>query len=167
MGVPQVREVRRALGRLATTRRGFIGKSEGQHGKSEVLRSWWRWKQLGGGARGPGVTSRELAEIEEKAWKWRMEMETRAPGAGEDELMLLPAGRCLHLDRLPVGLELARKRQLEELMAEEEDEDDEEPQVWGLYEVADPRTFYACPLLEADLVKSHLPKVYLDAIEAL
>ena len=58
----------------------------------------------------------------------------------------------------------SRSTQLEEML--DEDDDGEEPQVWGLYEVRDP-SFFSCPLLEADLVKSHLPRVYLDAIESL
>ncbi|KAL8284122.1 hypothetical protein RQP46_004871 [Phenoliferia psychrophenolica] len=169
MGVPQVRELRRALGRLATTRRGFLKeKAEGEHGKSEVLRSWWKWKSLGGGTRGDGEKSAEIVEIEEKAWRWRSEMDGKREEQSPDPSMLVPAGRSLHLDRLPAKLEAARKRRMEELEDDEgEEEEEEETQVWGLYQVVEPGSFYSCPHLDAELVKSHLPKEYLDSIEAL
>ena len=169
MGVPQVREVRRALGRLATKRRGiFKERAEGEHGKSEVLRSWWKWKSEGGGTRGAGEKSAVVERIEDKAWKWRCEMDGERAD-GPDPSMLVPAGRNLHLDRLPAKIEAARKKRLEELADEDDDDedDDETPVVWGLYEVKQPGTFYACPHLDAELVKSHLPKEYLDSIEAL
>ncbi|KAK4702525.1 hypothetical protein P7C70_g3697, partial [Phenoliferia sp. Uapishka_3] len=166
MGIPQVREVRRTLGRLASSRRGiFSGDGQGRHGWSEVLRTWWEWKSLGGGVRGAEIGKREEVErIEEKAWRWRTEMDGEL-GRAVDQTMLVPAGRSLHLDRLPAELEKKRKKDLEEEADEEEEA--ETVQVWGLYEVAEPGSFYSCPILDAELVKSHLPKEYLDAIDAL
>ncbi|SCV70480.1 BQ2448_1874 [Microbotryum intermedium] len=226
MGIPQVRELRKVLGRLAKNRRkwlklqpsaveaqgrsksdpkGLSGTKRRPHGKSEILTAWWRWKKLQGGIRqidleatkeGPQaaqLTRAELEErnkIEEKAWRWRCEMDgieddDDAHPEGKDQKTLstrmIPCGKAYHIDRLPIEMERKRKHdtlaererikrqrdQDAEEEEQEEQEDDEEPQLWGLYEVAAPDAFYACPHLEADLVKSHLPKEYLDAVNSL
>ncbi|KAI5481870.1 protein of lipase, class 3 family [Pseudohyphozyma bogoriensis] len=169
LGVPQVREVRRALGRLAQHRRKFLKRrKKGEHGKSEVLSSWWRWKQLGGAEVEEGSQSEEHAMIEEKAWSWRKEMDgLLADGhvsSSTERLLMVPAGKNYHLDRLPRPLEKTRKAELEKI---EWEDDEDEPLVVGLYEVRDPTAFFSLPLLEADLVKSHLPKEYLDNLESL
>lgn len=52
------------------------------------------------------------------------------------------------------------------MIAEGDDEDDE-PGVFGIYEVGNPGVFFSRPHLEADLVQKHLPRFYLDAIESL
>ncbi|SCZ87616.1 BZ3500_MvSof-1268-A1-R1_Chr2-2g05082 [Microbotryum saponariae] len=225
MGIPQVRELRRVLGRLAKNRRKWLklqksaveaggrrsqsvsqvvpGTKRMQHGKSEILTAWWRWKKLQGGIRQIDLeaakngshpvqlTKAELEErnkIEEKAWKWRCEMDgiedDDVHPEGKDQKTLftrmIPCGKAYHIDRLPVEMEWKRKQdtvaerervqrqrdqQAEEM--DQDQEDDEESQMWGLYEVAAPDAFYACPHLEADLVKSHLPKEYLDAVNSL
>ncbi|KAM0755150.1 hypothetical protein T439DRAFT_377514 [Meredithblackwellia eburnea MCA 4105] len=164
MGVPQVRELRRALGRLARSRK--------QRGRSQILKMWWKWKSL---RDGEDIDEEIREKIEDQAWKWRIEMD----GDREGLDMMVPAGRNLHLDSLPRMLEQGRKREMEKMRAlqrsdeqcdddeDRDDDDDEEVRVVGLYEVRDPGVFYACPHIEADLVKYHLPKEYLDAIEAL
>lgn len=174
MGVPQVREVRRALGRLAKQRRKFLStRAKGEHGQSAILSSWWRWKRLGGGE---GGKNDEVRELEQRSWEWRMEMEgfgshaLPVPArAGAEDLMLIPCGKVLHLDRLPTALWEQRKAAQEALEAgaEEEDDDDEETLFFGLYEVLRPEKFFTMPFLEADMVKTHLPKSYLDAVESL
>jgi hypothetical protein len=177
MGIPQVRELRRALGRLAKNRRRWLGeRMKGEHGKSEILGAWWKWKGLGGaesavvegGKKGQSEKERERKEIEDKAWAWRCEMD----GDGEvSSLMAIPAGKCFHVDRLPPDLEAARRKDLEDELAARqangEDDDEEETSVFGIYAVERPPPFYCIPFLEADLVKSHLPREYLDAINAL
>lgn len=153
MGVPQVREVRRTLGRLAKKRRKFLtSKAPGQHGKSEILSNWWRWKKLGGGE--PGEKCDEVKAIEEKAWGWRQEVDgfgLHGPGAESQSEMMIPAGKVLHLDRLPAGeffsfpdrcsceltdmkhaipaLDTIRRAQLDGML--EEDDDDDDAGVWG------------------------------------
>lgn len=86
-------------------------------------------------------------------------------------LMAIPAGKCFHVDRLPPDLEAARRKELEDELAARqatgEDDDEEEAPVFGIYAVERPPPFYSIPFLEADLVKSHLPREYLDAINAL
>lgn len=49
-----------------------------------------------------GVKSDEVRRIEDSAWGWRGEMDDPAQ-ARPDESMMVPAGRALHLDRLPAG----------------------------------------------------------------
>lgn len=181
MGVPQVRELRRALGRLASHRK------KGEHGKSEILAAWWKWKGLGGaegaappvevggeegqGASAPSEREQERREIEEKAWGWRCEMDGEEGSVSS--LMAIPAGKCFHVDRLPPELELKRRKELEDEVAarvgtgEDDDDDEEETALFGIYGVENPAAFYSIPFLEADLVKCHLPREYLDAINAL
>lgn len=163
MGIPQVREVRRALGRLQKRRDGM-----------SILTAWWKWKRAGGGELldEEGEQKSELVKsIERNAWEWRKEMdhfglEEDDHNETENDGLMIPAGRALHLDRLPAMLELKRKKELEEVM--DEDEDDEElPGIFGLYEVQNPALFFRCPHLEADLIQKHLPRFYLDSIESL
>jgi hypothetical protein len=52
-------------------------------------------------------------------------------------------------------------------VADNDEEDEEEGVMMGLYEVAHPEKFYSSPHLESDAISSHLPKYYLDAIESL
>lgn len=179
MGIPQVRNVRRALGRLAKQRRKFLqSRKEGERGQTSILRSWWEWKKLGGGVPseegGEKATSEAVREIEERGWKWRQEMDGFGEFVSETEekegdFMLIPCGKALHLDRLPAELEARRREALEKGREGEEVEegDEEDDLLFGLYEVGNPAAFFAMPWLEADLVKSHLPRFYLDAVESL
>lgn len=169
MGIPQVREIRRALGRLAKNRRRWLGeRKNGEHGQSEILGAWWKWKGLGGadvGLQEGSPEGREREAVENKAWKWRQETEGEAEVSS---LMAIPAGKCYHVDRLPAELEAQRRKQLEEDAAARGQEDEEdEPPLFGIYLVESPPHFYAMPLLESDLVQKHLPKEYLDAISSL
>lgn len=180
MGIPQVRNVRRALGRLAKQRRKFLqSRKEGERGQTSILRSWWEWKKLGGGATTEeggekGGLSEAVREIEERGWKWRQEMDgfgefvAAETEEKEGDFMLIPCGKALHLDRLPAELEARRRAALEQGRGdEEEDGDEEDDLLFGLYEVGNPAAFFSMPFLEADLVKSHLPRHYLDAVESL
>jgi hypothetical protein len=112
----------------------------------------------------------ERRHIERRAWEWRKEVDGEA--SETSRTAAIPAGRCYHVDRLPLKAEQARRKEIEaEVTARldaggDVDDEDDEPIV-GLYTVAKPTAFYAIPLLEADLVKKHLPKEYLDAINAL
>ncbi|KAK4055902.1 hypothetical protein OIO90_003159 [Microbotryomycetes sp. JL221] len=179
MGIPQVRELRRALGRLARNRRKWVEKIQRdaedrknnkvesttggpKHGKSEILK---------------------IRKIEERAWRWRREVDGDIDeNAGKHDpaaLMAIPAGKCFHIDRLPRGLEHKRKRQQEAEIArkqvqreqsanvEEEDDEEDEPALYGIYSVGRPSEFYSLPWLEADLVKTHLPREYLDCLSTL
>lgn len=123
MGVAQVREVRRTLGRLAKRRRRLLEnegdvegdgkKGKGKEGRSEVLSAWWRWKQLGGGELSMEDVSEGVEEekksIEERAWGWRKVMDGLSKEGDEKEGvrerryagMMIPAGKALHIDRLP------------------------------------------------------------------
>ncbi|KAK4047384.1 hypothetical protein OIV83_005431 [Microbotryomycetes sp. JL201] len=220
MGIPQVRELRRALGRLARNRRKWIDRvrqksaqAEGdrsnvsrwgpKHGKSEILSAWWRWKKLGGGsdmvedglALDPSQSSDkatiERRAIEDKAWRWRREVDGDVAddivnGQDPATLMAIPAGKCFHIDKLPRSLELKRKKQREDETVRKQaersarensgqpvvdkdvvDEDEDEQPLYGIYSVENPSKFYSLPWLEADLVKSHLPREYLDCLSAL
>jgi hypothetical protein len=72
------------------------------------------------------------------------------------------------LDFLPAALEAQRRADLNRREGTNNDEEDEEEGVMmGLYEVAHPKKFYSSPHLESDAISSHLPKYYLDAIESL
>lgn len=178
MGIPQVRELRRALGRLAQHRRKWVERkasAEGKHGKSEILSAWWKWRALDGSkddeSEQNDARRKEREELERRAWRWRKEVDGVASETSKTSA--IPAGKCYQVDRLPSRLELARRQQLEEdiacrLAAGEEDvDDDDEALIVGLYSVGRPAAFYAMPLLEANLVKCHLPREYLDAINAL
>lgn len=126
MGVAQVREVRRTLGRLAKRRRRLLEsdgdtedggkgskKGKGKEGRSEVLSAWWRWKQLGGGELSTEDTIEAVQEekkvIEARAWSWRKVMDGLSKEGDEKEGvrerryagMMIPAGQALHIDRLP------------------------------------------------------------------
>lgn len=183
MGIPQVREVRRALGRLMKPRLGLFqtGEIEGgeggtKRGGMEILKTWWKWKRAGGGeVLQEGMEkSKEIVEIERRAWEWRKEMDDFNHSSDSTSKILdsssaglmIPAGRAYHLDRLPTSLESKRRKEIEEAM-EAEDDEEEEPGVFGLYEVKNSAMFYRYPHLEADLVSKHLPRFYLDAIESL
>ena len=141
------------------------------------MKSWWEWKKLGGGATteegGETRTSEAVREIEKRGWRWRQEMDGFGEFGSENnegkeaEFMLIPCGKALHLDRLPAELEARRREALEKGRVEEEDGDEEDDLLFGLYEVGNPAAFFAMPFLEADLVRSHLPRHYLDAVESL
>ncbi|KAM0786453.1 hypothetical protein ACM66B_001915 [Microbotryomycetes sp. NB124-2] len=222
MGVPQVREIRRALGRLAKNRRKWIerrhdenGQEGGlssiwgpKHGKSEILSAWWRWKRVGGGITDEDDDSKaqsnsdlsalrkrasiERRAIEERAWRWRREVdgdvadETVRSGRDPGSLMAIPAGKCFHVDKLPRQLELKRKKEQEDeavkrqaeraarkqatglaVLTDEDENDEDEQPLYGIYSVENPSKFYSLPWLEADLVRSHLPKEYLDSLSTL
>ncbi|BGP41507.1 hypothetical protein JCM10449v2_005496 [Rhodotorula kratochvilovae] len=154
MGVPHVRGVRRAVGRLDRARRRR--RKEGAEGVLSVWRAWRR-------ATDRGEEEDEAKRVEEWAWEARGEAEGWA--RDEDARMgdvetAIPAGRTYHIDRLPPALE---KKRREELGGEEEEDDP----LWGLYEVRDSRRFFALPLLRGDLLSSHMPKDYLNACESL
>lgn len=181
MGVTQVREVRRALGRLEQRRRRtFHPKAQGEHGKSEILRTWWKWKQLQSKLadkkqQPADQVANEVKRIEDKAWQWRQEIE-RAIEADiqsdvskrHEALFMVPAGKCLHVDSLPREVEQKRREAMKRDDDERQDDEDAESEpMYGLYEVRNPRAFFACPHLEADAVAAHLPAVYLAAIDAL
>ncbi|GAA5950944.1 hypothetical protein JCM21900_000381 [Sporobolomyces salmonicolor] len=192
MGIPHVRAVRRSLGRLERARKGRDDvrattptpgdeKTEGAAGSaraSGVVTSWWRWRKLvaadnrrqGEGALAALQGAEELAALEEAAWRRRALVEGWTDGgasAEDDEDTAIPAGKSFHLDRLPPDLE--RKRREERRLAElvEGAEHDEDGRLLGVYEVRDPKAFYAAPVLSSDLIKAHLPKEYLDACESL
>lgn len=108
--------------------------------------------------------------LEDKAWRWRKEVDGEASETSKTSA--IPAGRCYHVDRLPSDLERERRKEIEDevaarLDAGADDDDEDEAPIVGIYNVRRPAAFYAIPLLEADLVKKHLPKEYLDAINAL
>lgn len=78
------------------------------------------------------------------------------------------------MDYLPADLEAKRRAEAKNLGAngkegegEEEEAAEEEGMMMGLYEVAKPAYFYSSPHLESDAISNHLPKYYLDAVEAL
>lgn len=72
------------------------------------------------------------------------------------------------MDSLPPALEARRRADLHRRRGADNDEEDEEEGVMmGLYEVAHPEKFYSSPHLESDAISSHLPRYYLDAIESL
>lgn len=182
--VPHVRDVRRVVGRLERARRrrgrgrdgggGEEGEEEG--GRVGVGRLWWGWRRAvrrceeeGGQGDGSGE---EVRRLEELAWRARAEAEGWDPrGAAapeEDDVdsveAAVPAGRAYHLDRLPTELEQRRRAELER---EGGDELDGEDDLWGLYEVRDPRRFFQLPLLRSDLVGAHMPVEYLNACDSL
>lgn len=171
MGLPQVRQTRIAIGRLALSRRKFLQqRQKGERGQVTILNSWWEYKKLSGGNESGKEDAQErMRELEEIGWKWRQELDgfdiegesTMTPV--EIDRMLVPCGRSLHLDRLPKEMEKLRNSST----IERNDEEDDELPAFGLYSVLNPAAFYSMPLLEVDLVKAHLPRFYLDAIDSL
>ncbi|GAA5843484.1 hypothetical protein JCM11251_001419 [Rhodosporidiobolus azoricus] len=163
MGIPHVRELRRAIGRLDRMRNGQEGVG--------ILSGWWKWRKAAGRLAeaedgSDGTLALEKEELEERAWRLRREVERwDAPEVVEGDAgeTAIPAGKCYHLDRLPSDLEARRRAENEE---EGDTADDDEP-LYGLWEVKDPRRFYRMPQLEGDLVAAHMPKAYLDAVDAL
>lgn len=192
MGIPQVREIRRALGRLDRIRRSSTSNSSTSP-EPNIVTAWWRWcKAVNRLAEASTTTNgsnftdslqRERAQLEELAWRRRRQAEgwdrARADALPEeaDIEMAIPAGHCFHLDQLPPEAE-AKKRQgqtrahlderngFEGDRPVEGDEDDEEPML-GLYEVRNPTGFYAMPILSGDLLGAHMPKAYLEATQSL
>ncbi|GAA5956903.1 hypothetical protein JCM3765_006636 [Sporobolomyces pararoseus] len=165
-GLPQLRELRRTLGRLDRVRQGNDG----------IIRDWWKWRKLSTEVRedaeGTYILTRkaELRLLEETAWRRRLQVEDDSSKSLDGRIdSATPAGKAYHLDRLPPHLEEAeRHRAHERTGGRAGDEDAEEGSLLlGLYEVTDPRRFYRAPLLSSDLIRSHLPKEYLDAVESL
>ncbi|GAA5864706.1 hypothetical protein JCM8547_008276 [Rhodosporidiobolus lusitaniae] len=173
-GLPQVRSLRRAIGRLDRLRKRRRKEEEeaGMEGGKGVLGSWWQWRKVLGKEGDEAEKQRE--ELEEKAWRWREEVEgwnEEEEKEGEEETAI-PAGKAYHVDRLPPALEARRRAELKaerEAAGEEEGEGEgeEEEELFGLYEVRDPRRFYRMPILDGGAVSSHMPKAYLDAIDLL
>ncbi|GAA5860965.1 hypothetical protein JCM3774_003204 [Rhodotorula dairenensis] len=185
MGVPQVREIRRTLGRLDRLR---VSKFSAV--PAEIIGSWRRWRQVVARLRErkrddpkPATTlvdpelealDRSREELEQRAWQWRREAEgwdRQREGALPEEAdieVAIPAGHCFHLDALPPPIE-ARKRQeiLDKAKAGPAVDADEDEPLLGLYEVRDPTRFYAMPVLSADLLGAHMPKAYLEATQSL
>ncbi|CDR36211.1 hypothetical protein NBRC10512_007757 [Rhodotorula toruloides] len=170
MGIPQVKELRRAIGRLDKMR-----AREGS-GILSSRREWAKLERAVEEARGQEQEQleRKKDELEDRAWRRRCEAEGWLDGgeAVKEEAIdtAIPAGRCYHLDHLPPDVEIKRRAELREARKAEGQEtgaDDEDEPLCALYEVRDPRRFYAMPLLEADLVAAHMPKAYLDQVESL
>lgn len=175
MGLPQVREARRTIGRVDRLRRRRGKKEEeAEKGEGGLWRRWWEWRKLTGGERdGEGVEEEEpkrrRAELEERGWKWRGEVE----GWNDDTVVgrieadeAIPAGKAYHIDVLPVEVERRRRKELRRADGEEEEDDEDEP-MYGLYEVRNPRAFYRLPLVDGAAVGDHMPKRYLDAMDSL
>ncbi|BGP33516.1 hypothetical protein JCM10296v2_005320 [Rhodotorula toruloides] len=170
MGIPQVKELRRAIGRL--------DKMRGREG-SGILSTRREWAKLERAIEEASGEEREQLErkneeLVDRAWRFRYEAEgwlnDGDPVKDNDVDTAIPAGRCYHLDHLPPDVELKRRAELREAREAEGEEpgaDDEDEPLCGLYDVRDPRRFYAMPLLEADLVAAHMPKAYLDQVESL
>ncbi|GAA5902210.1 hypothetical protein JCM8208_002505 [Rhodotorula glutinis] len=154
MGIPHVRDVRRVVGRLDRARRSVRG---GQG----VLGAWRAWRK----AMGSGDED-EVRRLEEWAWTARASAEgwaSERDAKEEDEVeAAVPAGRAYHLDRLPPALEQRRREELDG-----EEVDDDEHELWGLYEVGDPRRFFQLPLLRSDLLAHHMPQLYGDVCDSL
>ena len=195
MGVPQVREIRRTLGRLDRMRSSTHGDDD--NAGPGIFSSWRRWRkvvgslrELSGDASSTKVPHEEeeeeeelaaldqtRAELEARAWHWRSEAEgwdRQRSGTLPEEAdveVAIPAGHCFHLDSLPPRVLEVRKRQEVEAARDEpneaEDDDDEEEELLGFYEVRDPTRFYAMPILSADLLGAHMPKAYLEATQSL
>ncbi|GAA6016208.1 hypothetical protein JCM10207_000432 [Rhodosporidiobolus poonsookiae] len=153
MGLPQVRALRRAVGRLEQ-RRGAAEKAK----EEGLLSEWWRWRKCEEGER-----AEEKEQREERAWEVRKHVERWEEEDREEGETAVPAGKAYHLDRLPPDVEAQQR--LERGDAAGGDADGEP--LFGLYEVRDPRRFYRLPHLEADCVAAHMPKVYLDAVDSL
>ncbi|GAA5850031.1 hypothetical protein JCM9279_004889 [Rhodotorula babjevae] len=150
MGIPHVRDVRRVVGRLDRARRAAGEEEQG------VLGAWRAWRRAAGSG-----DMNEMSRLEEWAWRRRASAEGWASeGAAEpDEIAAaVPAGRAYHLDRLPLALEQQRR---EELDGEEDHE------LWGLYEVREPKRFFQLPLLRTDLLAHHMPQLYGDVCDSL
>ncbi|GAA5998492.1 lipase family protein [Rhodotorula paludigena] len=168
MGVPHVREIRRAVGRLDAMRRRVRDETTPTEG---ILTKWRAWrkavKRAGDGDEGDEAAAQLRARLEDEAWVLRGEAEgwtCASDGKEDDVATAIPAGRTFHLDRLPVALEQRRR---DELAREVGQEEADEAALWGLFEVKDPRRFFCLPLLQTDLIQAHMPKTYLDGCEAL
>ncbi|GAA6013996.1 hypothetical protein JCM11491_003481 [Sporobolomyces phaffii] len=154
-GLPQLRELRRTLGRLDRARMSDAG----------ILTDWWAWRgHVLDGAEGTAVEALETA-----AWRRRFQVEPR-PTVDEASTCQIatatPAGKAYHIDQLPSRVADERRNSGREVR-DAPDEEDDEALMLGLYEVKDPDSFYRTTLLSSDFIRSHLPKEYLDAVESL
>lgn len=107
--------------------------------------------------------TKDLAALEAWAWDFRRAVLTCS---GEPEYgngAMLPPGQCFHVDQLRADKESPPSAGA----AEEGDDGDEPSPQLGFYRVTDPKTFFATPWLDTEMVSSHLPRCYLDAIESL
>ena len=110
----------------------------------------------------------EVERLEQLAWRRRKEVEDARSELAIDDETAIPAGKTYHLDELPLELDRRRRNERAEGRdSKEEDEEDDDELLLGLYEVKDPLNFYRLPILSSDLIRSHLPKEYLDAVESL
>ncbi|GAA6059912.1 hypothetical protein JCM10212_005295 [Sporobolomyces blumeae] len=206
-GIPQLREVRRTLGRLERSRtdgaRAHVDDGPRRRPRGAgggILATWWAWRSShavvadapspdGSTARSDATTKAQQGtraghdDLVAFAWQERSRAEdwARECGRSDDDdgagvETAVPAGKTYHLDRLPPELEARRRdearRRSERTRSgvhdvDDHDDDAEDEAFLGLYEVKNPRAFYRLPILDSDLVKSHLPKEYLDAVESL
>ncbi|GAA5895604.1 lipase family protein [Sporobolomyces salmoneus] len=155
-GLPQLKELRRMLGRLDLARRK----------DSRIMSDWWEWRSLTSKEnqkRGLDEGSRRetVRTVEETAWRRRLEITHNHSDALESD-SAIPAGKTYHLDQLPKREEDGSRGKADEL-----DNGDNGELRLGLYEVRDPTRFYHAPLLLSDMIRSHLPKEYLEAVESL
>lgn len=161
VGLPQISELRRTLGRLDRRR-----KKDGS-----ILSDWRKWRRLNADLEekpdrvGDVSLGEEIQRLEQLAWRRRREVEVATSDSAHSQDTAIPAGKTYHLDKLPLDLE--RKRRKEREQGEESADEDDEELLLGLYEVKDPLSFYRVPILSSDLISSHLPKTYLDAVESL
>ncbi|GAA6032079.1 hypothetical protein JCM8097_007057 [Rhodosporidiobolus ruineniae] len=168
MGVSHVRELRRAVGRLDRLHREEKAAEEedGEEREEGVLEVWWKWRKVAQ-AEEDNLEGRQVKRaLEEKAWRLRGLVEGFEEEKEDDVDAAVPAGRAYHLDRLPPSVEAQRRAELRSDGEGGGEGEDDEP-LLGLYEVGDVKRFYRFPQLEADLVASHMPKAYLDAVDAL
>ncbi|BGP56566.1 hypothetical protein JCM8202v2_004191 [Rhodotorula sphaerocarpa] len=132
MGVPHVRELRRALGRLDRLRSRSRSRGVAEEG---ILREWWTWRQLaprrtepeaeqgGGPSQVPDeaqAARQQCEQYEARAWARRAEAEGWYWGGDglldeeEDVDLAIPAGHCFHVDELPPDVEARKRRELRE-----------------------------------------------------
>lgn len=171
-GLPQLRELRRTLGRLDRERR------DGHR----IISDWWKWQGLvasvteakkeesGKNVEGGDQREQTVQSLEEAAWRTRLRVErdTAESQSYREVDSATPAGRAYHLDLLPPDIEAERRRARHRARGEATDDGDrDEELLLGLYEVKDAQSFYQAPLLSSDSITSHLPKAYLDAVESL
>ncbi|GAA5926876.1 lipase family protein [Sporobolomyces koalae] len=154
-GLPQLRELRRTLGRLDRTRT--------ERNSSSILSQWWKWRKLKTGLA-------EVEELEDDAWKRRISAEARDRRRLDGPDSAVPAGKTFHLSQLEQEPSIHRRQAqgFDNHDEGDEDEDTEDvPVRYGVFEVKDPSSFYRSPILASDLIKSHMPMAYLDAITSL
>ena len=143
--IPQLRKLRRQLGQLADR--------HSQHQTPSVFSLWRRWRKL-------SDQDLEFQEVVRQATALRELVEGNSLAQIDNATELLPPGRVLHIDRRPSGGE-----ETGEAANDETDESDE--QAWELWEVRDADRFFALPWLELSALASHMPALYLEAIESL